>query len=103
MNLQEGGSQARIPQPWQWEVLVVGQEASASLQRRWIESLAPSLQVKQRVSVHSNTKMSDVLESLGLSDSTHEVVHSSASAVRDLFEALSHRSYSGVVPRSWPT
>ena len=25
VNLQEGGSQARIPQPWSWDVLVVGQ------------------------------------------------------------------------------
>ncbi|CAE7198747.1 unnamed protein product [Symbiodinium natans] len=56
VNLQEGGSQARIPQPWQWDVRVVGQEA------------------RQRVPVRAETTMSDILEVLGLSDSTHEVV-----------------------------
>ncbi|CAE7945011.1 unnamed protein product [Symbiodinium necroappetens] len=56
MNLQEGGSQARIPQPWHWEPRVVGQEE------------------RQRVAVNADTTMSDVLQSLGLSDSTHEVV-----------------------------
>lgn len=56
MNLQEGGSQARIPQPWHWEPRVVGQEE------------------RQRVAVIADTTMSDILQSLGLSDSTHEVV-----------------------------
>lgn len=56
MNLQEGGSQARIPRPWHWEPRVVGQEE------------------RQRVAVNADTTMSDVLQSLGLSDSTHEVV-----------------------------
>ncbi|CAE7241653.1 unnamed protein product, partial [Symbiodinium pilosum] len=55
VNLQEGGSQARIPQPWSWDVLVVGQ-------------------AKQTVQVRADTKMADVLQGLGLSDSTHEVV-----------------------------
>ena len=73
MNLQEGGSQARIPRPWHWEPRVVGQEAAQSISSWHPASTSRLREERQRVAVNADTTMSDVLQSLGLSDSTHEV------------------------------
>eukprot|EP00931_Biecheleriopsis_adriatica_P013276 TRINITY_DN114632_c0_g1_i1.p1 TRINITY_DN114632_c0_g1~~TRINITY_DN114632_c0_g1_i1.p1 ORF type:complete len:261 (-),score=60.38 TRINITY_DN114632_c0_g1_i1:42-824(-) len=62
LDLGEGGSRkARIPQPWQWDVRVLGESGEAT---------------KQRVAVEAETSMAELLSRLGLSDSTHEIVWS---------------------------
>ena len=53
LEISMDSGSARIPEPWPWQVRVEEQE--------------------QRVSVQRSSSMAELLEALGLSDSTHEV------------------------------